>query len=116
MQEDKNKVETILFTTGRFIGLEELGRLAGIGSLGYLKEVIDELKKGYETKNGSLQITEQGSKYKLAIKKEALSIMKVTSSDALAEILGCAVLAGELSLLSSLAEGSLAKAHTRLGR
>lgn len=57
-----------------------------------------------------------GGGTKLAIKKEALSIMKVTSSDALAEILGCAVLAGELSLLSSLAEGSLAKAHTRLGR
>lgn len=57
-----------------------------------------------------------GGGTKLAIKKEALSIMKVTSSDALAEILGCAVLAGEISLLSSLAEGSLAKAHTRLGR
>ena len=57
-----------------------------------------------------------GGGTKLGIKKEAVSIMKVTSSDALAEILGCAVLAGELSLLSSLSEGSLAKAHTRLGR
>jgi len=57
-----------------------------------------------------------GGGTKLAIKKEAVSIMKVSSSDALAEILGCAVLAGELSLLSSLAEGSLAKAHTHLGR
>ena len=81
MQEDKNKVETILFTTGRFIGLEELGRLAGIGSLGYLKEVIDELKKGNETKNGSLQITEQGSKYKLAIKKEYLHLTESLLTD-----------------------------------
>ena len=57
-----------------------------------------------------------GGGTKLAIKKEAVSIMGVTSSDALAEILGCAVLAGELSLLSSLAEGSLSKDHRRLGR
>ena len=64
----------------------------------------------------AIMLGTMGGGTKLAIKKEAVSIMKVTSSDALAEILGCAVLAGELSLLSSLAEGSLAKAHTRLGR
>ncbi|MBI4097497.1 MAG: hypothetical protein HY426_00480, partial [Candidatus Levybacteria bacterium] len=33
-----------------------------------------------------------------------------------AEIIGGAVLAGEISLLSSLSEGSLASAHKRLGR
>src|SRR3989338_4733144 len=44
MQEDKNKVETVLFTTGRFINLEELGRLSGIGSIGYLKNVLEEFK------------------------------------------------------------------------
>lgn len=81
MQDDKNKVETILFTTGRFIGLEELGRLTGIGSAGYLKEVADTLKNEYETKNGSLQIIEQGSKYKLAIKKEYLYLTESLLTD-----------------------------------
>lgn len=52
----------------------------------------------------------------LQIKKEAVSIMKVTSSDALAQVLAGAVLSGELSLLASLQEGSLAKAHAILGR
>lgn len=52
----------------------------------------------------------------LATQKEALSIMGVTTSQAFAEVVAGAVLAGEISLLSSLAQGSLAKAHQRLAR
>jgi hydroxymethylglutaryl-CoA reductase (NADPH) len=52
----------------------------------------------------------------LAIKKEAIKITKVKTKEELAEVLAGAVLAGELSLLASLAEGSLAKAHKKLGR
>ncbi len=72
MQEDKNKVEAILFTTGRFTDLEELGKLCGIGSVGYLKEVLQELIKDYKSKGSVLEITEQGTKFKLNIKKEYL--------------------------------------------
>ena len=57
-----------------------------------------------------------GGGTKLKIKKEALSIMGVKNSIELAEVLGGAVLAGEISLLASLSEGSLAKTHKRLGR
>lgn len=52
----------------------------------------------------------------LSTQKEARSIIGVEKSTELAEILVGAVLAGELSLLSSLSEGSLARAHERLGR
>lgn len=52
----------------------------------------------------------------LPTQKEALSIIGVDTSQKLAEIIAGAVLAGEISLLSSLAEGSLSWAHTRLGR
>lgn len=58
----------------------------------------------------------------LSTQKEALSILGVAGGDKtdisskLAQITGAAVLAGELSLLSSLAEGSLARAHEKLGR
>lgn len=53
---------------------------------------------------------------------EALSILGIAGGDkgknanVFAEIVGGSVLAGELSLLASLAEGSLAKAHVNLGR
>ncbi|MCL6096240.1 MAG: hydroxymethylglutaryl-CoA reductase [Patescibacteria group bacterium] len=52
----------------------------------------------------------------LATQKEATEIIGVKTSDELAEVLGGAVLAGELSLLASLAEKSLVKAHQKLGR
>jgi len=57
-----------------------------------------------------------GGGTKLKIKKEALSILGVEDSAELAQVLAGAVLAGEISLLASLAEGSLATAHQKLGR
>ena len=58
----------------------------------------------------------------LATQKEALELLGVyggnngKNSQRFAEIVGAAVLAGEISLLSSLEEGSLAKAHQTLAR
>lgn len=52
----------------------------------------------------------------LATQSEALNILRVKNSIEFAGIVGGAVLAGELSLVASLAEGSLARAHGRLGR
>lgn len=52
----------------------------------------------------------------LATQKEALSIIGVKNSQEFAEVIAAAVLAGEISLLASLSEGTLAKAHERYGR
>lgn len=58
----------------------------------------------------------------LATQQEALSLLGVAggkegnNSSQLAAIVGGAVLAGEVSLLSSLEQGTLAQAHQRLGR
>jgi hydroxymethylglutaryl-CoA reductase (NADPH) len=58
----------------------------------------------------------------LATQHEALSILGVAGGNhgknalRFAEIVGAAALAGEISLLSSLEEGSLARAHARLGK
>ncbi len=58
----------------------------------------------------------------LATQNEALSILGISpdgsggGTDALASVAGGVALAGELSLLSSLAQGSLAQAHERYGR
>lgn len=57
-----------------------------------------------------------GGGTKLKTKQEALSIIGAKSSMELAEVLGGAVLAGEISLLASLSEGTLAETHQKLGR
>lgn len=64
----------------------------------------------------SLMVGTVGGGTGLATQKEALNILGVDHSQQLAEVIGAAVLAGEISLLSSLEEGTLARAHQRLAR
>lgn len=52
----------------------------------------------------------------LPTQQEALKLMKVKNVLEFASVIAAVVLAGELSLLASLAEGTLAKAHQKLGR
>ncbi len=55
----------------------------------------------------------------LATQQEALKLLGVSGDgkvEKFAEIIAAGVLAGEISLLASLAEGSLGKAHKQLGR
>lgn len=70
LQECKNKIEAILFTIGRFIGIEELAKLCNIGSFGYVKKALLELKKEYSGRNTSLEIIEEDNNWKLNIKNE----------------------------------------------
>ncbi len=72
----------------------------------------------------SLEVGTVGGGTRLPTQREALSIMGVagggdppgTNALKFAEIIGGVVLAGELNLLASLSEGSLARAHELLGR
>lgn len=57
-----------------------------------------------------------GGGTKLATQTEARSIIGVQKVEELTEVFVAAVLAGELSLLASLAENTLATAHKKLGR
>jgi len=68
--EDKKKVEAVLFTTGKFMDLQEISKACGICSIGYIKELIEQLKKEYSEKDSALTIKEIDNKYKLNIKKE----------------------------------------------
>ncbi|MBM3200168.1 SMC-Scp complex subunit ScpB [Candidatus Woesearchaeota archaeon] len=70
LQEERNKVEAILFTTGRFMTLQEVADLCGIGSVGIVKELIGSLQKDYDSKPGALAVLEDGGKYKLSIRKK----------------------------------------------
>lgn len=70
MKEIKNKIEAILFTTGRFMDLEEISNICGIASQGMVKEAINELIKEYHERDNSLQIIKEDNKFMLNIKKQ----------------------------------------------
>lgn len=67
---DKQKVEAILFTTGRFMSLEEIAKVCEIGSVGYVKELLEELRKDLEQRDTALTLVQQDEKFKLNIKKD----------------------------------------------
>lgn len=64
----------------------------------------------------SIMLGTVGGGTDLETQKEAIKITGAKKSVELAEVLGAAVLAGELSLISSLSQGTLSSAHQKLGR
>lgn len=87
------------------------------GSLGITTaEVLENDSLHFSIYLPSLVVGTVGGGTYLPTQKEALKIMKVSSVLEYARVVGAAVLAGELSLIASLSEGSLAKAHKKLGR
>ena len=87
------------------------------GSLGVTRAKI--IKKGnlyISVYMPSLMVGTIGGGTKLKTKQEALSIIGAKNSEEFAEVLTGTVLAGEISLLASLAQGTLAKVHKKLGR
>jgi len=81
MQDLKNRVEAVLFTTGRFLGLDEISRLCGIGSVGSIKEALEALQKDYENRGCALEVIGQGEKWKLNIRKEYLYLTENLLTD-----------------------------------
>ncbi|MCD4759426.1 SMC-Scp complex subunit ScpB [archaeon] len=82
MQEEKNKIEAVLFTTGRFLELEEIGKLCGVGSIGYIKTVLGELQKEYAGRSTALEIINDKDRWKLNIRKDYLHLTEKLLSDA----------------------------------
>ncbi len=106
-----NVVAAFFLATG-----QDLAHVVG-GSVGMT--VLDVLPDGSLYASVSLPDLMMGSiggGTGLKTQKEARLILKTDSPLAMSEILGAGVLAGEVSLLASLSQGTLARAHKALGR
>ncbi len=86
------------------------------GSMGITTMDMDEENIRVNVYLPSLMLGTVGGGTRMKIKKEAISMLNITHSDELARVLVAAVLAGEISLLASLSEKSLARVHSQLGR
>lgn len=56
----KKIIEAALFISNQPLMLDDLGKIAGINSLGYVKEVLAELRKEYEEKGIEIVSTQDG--------------------------------------------------------
>lgn len=75
MQDDqkevlKQKIEAVLFTTAKFMSLQEITDLCNITSSSITKKLLEELQQDYSKKSSSLTIQEEFEKFKLNVKKE----------------------------------------------
>jgi segregation and condensation protein B len=67
MKEEKKLIEAALFISGRSMSLEEIRTLTGIGALGYLQSVIEELKNDYAERGSGLEISDADGKYEMRV-------------------------------------------------
>ena len=87
------------------------------GSLGITTaEVLGNEDLYFSVYLPSLVVGTVGGGTHLPTQKEAFGIMKISDVLEYCQIVGATTLAGELSLIASLSEGSLASAHKKLGR
>ena len=70
MQDIKNRIEAVLFTVGRAITFEELASLCNLGSVGAVRDALNELPEDYEKRDTSLKLTVDNNVASLNIKKD----------------------------------------------
>jgi len=70
MSDVVQKIEAVLFTTGRFMDVEEIAQLCEIGSQGIIKTTLKNMIKKYKDSDSALMFYEDNGKYKLGLKKE----------------------------------------------
>jgi hydroxymethylglutaryl-CoA reductase (NADPH) len=116
------QVANVVAGTFLALGQDEAHVVEGSNAIVTAEARPDELYASVSL--ASLQVGTVGGGTDLPTQAEALEVLGLagggdppgTNADALAEILAAGALAGELSLLASLADDTLASAHATLGR
>lgn len=71
----KNKLEALLFSSGRKMNIEELSRLIHVNP-DEIQNSLAELKKEYDEKNSSVMIVNEGDSWKLTVREQFLSLVQ----------------------------------------
>lgn len=79
---EKRVIEAALFMSARELSLEELRTLTGIGALGYLQNMVNELKKEYDERGSALEIIDVNGRYVMRIRNDYLNRVKQFAQDA----------------------------------
>ncbi len=71
---EKNKIEALLFSSGKRMSLNEISELTGIRETKNIKSALTELKQDYENRGGSLCLEEEDGFWKLGVKDHYMTI------------------------------------------
>ncbi|MCI0503750.1 SMC-Scp complex subunit ScpB [Candidatus Micrarchaeota archaeon] len=81
MKEEKKLIEAALFMSSRAMSLEEFRTLTGIGALGYIQNVLAELKKDYDERESAVEISESDGKFSMRVRAGLISRVKQFAQD-----------------------------------
>lgn len=68
-EEYKKIIEAALFVSAKALSTEELAQVLGIGSVGSVNNIMNELMNDYEKRDSSLGIFKIGDKYIMSVKE-----------------------------------------------
>jgi segregation and condensation protein B len=71
----KNKLEALLFSSGRKMDIEELSRLSN-AKTDDIKSALVELKTEYDDKDSSVMIVNEGDSWKLTVREQFLALVQ----------------------------------------
>lgn len=75
MSEESNKVEALLFSSGRKMAEDELSKLTGIKSA-KIKEALEELRRKHEAEDSPLILLNEADSWKLMTKEKYISLIQ----------------------------------------
>ena len=73
-QDNKHKVEAVLFAVGKEISTERLASLCDLKEK-EIKQVMEELRKDYGERENSLQIMQRENNWKLTVRDEFIGLV-----------------------------------------
>ena len=71
----KNKLESLLFSSGRKMSIEELSKLSR-SNPDDIKKALVELKSDYDDRQSSTMLVNEGDSWKLTIREQFLSLVQ----------------------------------------
>ena len=75
MEDMKNKVEAILFASGKKMSVDEISRLCRAPPAA-ISQQLQELKNDYSSKNSSLLLLDEGDGWKLTVREQYTSVVR----------------------------------------
>ncbi|MBI5051390.1 SMC-Scp complex subunit ScpB [Candidatus Micrarchaeota archaeon] len=78
---EKRIIEAALFISAREMSLEEFRTLTGIGALGYLQNLVEDLRKEYVEKGSAIEIISIEGKYLMRVRTDYVERVKQFAQD-----------------------------------
>jgi len=82
MENEKRYIEAAMFISSKPLSLEDFKRITGISALGYLKNLVDELKKEYDERGSAIEINEIDGKYEMRVRPAYIERVKEFAQEA----------------------------------